>query len=529
MKIRMLMVGLVLALCGATHAQTNKTVPISLQVAGYGYSQLWLDKVTVTETYVTCYFVFENKSPGPRSTYSNTNIGLRGAYADEYNDVELTGISLGMSYVIKAAGAKRFSVAIERPAGELFLKGISCGIATINASVRISGSGNRKANVNISSVVDNIRIEKRAEPQTPTRVDASKPTITLRSPSLIQNIYRTEEASVTVRGKVSDPEGIASVHVNSKNASLKADGSFMSRVRLRIGKNPVKIEAMDINDNVGSKAFHVMREEFIEEDEFADIDFPPETGNTNSDGIAVVFGIEEYQYAPTVTSAYNDADIFREYLITTFGFERENIYFRTNNRATKGEFEKAFSKNGWIENNATESSDVFIFYAGHGAPEIDTKKTYLVPHDVDPNYATTGYSLEELYVNLGQMKVRSITVVMDACFSGGTRDNQALLVDARPLSIGIDNGVVMENTIVFCAASGSEISSAYKQKNHGIFTYFFLKGLGGGADGNHDKEITVSEMQQYLSEHVSAQARKMGREQNPQLLGSDRSRVLLRY
>jgi hypothetical protein len=60
-------------------------------------------------------------------------------------------------------------------------------------------------------------------------------------------------------------------------------------------------------------------------------------------------------------------------------------------------------------------------------------------------------------------------------------------------------------------------------------SYFFLKGLNKNADINNDKKITLGEMENYLRENVSSQARKMGREQNPQLHTSDKNKVLLRY
>jgi len=260
------------------------------------------------------------------------------------------------------------------------------------------------------------------------------------------------------------------------------------------------------------------------------VDYPKATSNKNSNAVAVVFGIESYRNAPNVSDAVNDADIFREYLIKRFGLNRENIYLRLDEQATKGEFDKVFSSNGWISRIANKNSDVFIYYAGHGAPDVKTKETFLVPYDGDPNYATsTGFSINELYDNLSDLNVKTITLIMDACFTGSSRDNQPILADARPVYIETESGNIPENTIVFTAASGNEISSAYTQKNHGIFTYYLLKGLNGNADSNRDKKITVNEMSSYLNENVPQQARKMGREQNPQLLGTDKNRVLLNY
>ena len=363
----------------------------------------------------------------------------------------------------------------------------------------------------------------------PKSIDNKNPIVNLYQPELSKDLFRTEDFSSIIKGKATDNEGIFQVYINSETASLKSNGQFQKRIKLRIGKNPIEIRAIDINNNETTKEFLIIRDEIIEEDEFSDIDFALETSNNKPNAIAVVLGIEEYQYAPNVTNAYNDAEIMREYLISTFGLKRENIYFRYNERATKGEFEKVFSENGWISKNADKNSEIYVFYAGHGVASTDDKSAYLIPNDIDPNYASTGYSLNELYQNLSNIKSKSTTIILDACFSGISRDNEMLLADSRPISIEVKQGSIPKNLNVFSASSGSEISSGYSQKMHGLFTYFFLKGLNKNADINDDKKITYGEMEEYLKENVSSQARKMGREQNPQLHTSDKDKVLLKY
>lgn len=360
--------------------------------------------------------------------------------------------------------------------------------------------------------------------------DSEKPKVYLNYPTLTNNFYRTEELFITLEGKVTDNMGLLSFQINGEKVRVSDNGIYKKRLKLKLGTNSIILKAKDINNNNITYDFVIVRDEIIEETQFSDVDYPIKTSYKNNNTIAIVFGIEKYRNAPSVSFAVNDADIFREYLIKRFGLKRENIYLRLDEQATKGEFDKVFSSNGWISSNSSNKSDIIIYFVGHGAPDSKTKETFLVPYDGDPNYATsTCYSINDIYRNLGGLKVNSITIVLDACFSGGTRENQSLLADARPIYIEVETGNVSKNTIVFTAASGSEISSAYKQKNHGIFTYYFLKGLNGNADGNRDKKITVSEMQNYLSKNVSIQARKMGREQNPQLLGTDKNRVLLKY
>jgi len=87
------------------------------------------------------------------------------------------------------------------------------------------------------------------------------------------------------------------------------------------------------------------------------------------------------------------------------------------------------------------------------------------------------------------------------------------------------------NVTVFSASSGSEISSAWPEKKHGLFSYFLMKGMRGDADANSDNQITVGELGDYVKERVSNYAGMLDREQTPglQTMDRDRDRVLIQY
>ena len=63
---------------------------------------------------------------------------------------------------------------------------------------------------------------------------------------------------------------------------------------------------------------------------------------------------------------------------------------------------------------------------------------------------------------------------MDACFSGSRREN-GMIVSARGVAIKPKKDIVTGNVVVFSAADGSETAYPYKEKGHGLFTYFLLK------------------------------------------------------
>jgi uncharacterized caspase-like protein len=83
----------------------------------------------------------------------------------------------------------------------------------------------------------------------------------------------------------------------------------------------------------------------------------------------------------------------------------------------------------------------------------------------------------------------------------------------------VDSPVVSsENLTVFTAAAGNQISSAYQEKRHGLFTYFFLKGLQGEADLNTDGVISLRELDGYVRNQVQTVARRKNVDQTPQIL-----------
>jgi hypothetical protein len=70
------------------------------------------------------------------------------------------------------------------------------------------------------------------------------------------------------------------------------------------------------------------------------------------------------------------------------------------------------------------------------------------------------------------------------------------------------------------AASGDQISSTYKEKGHGLFTYFMLKGIKNEDVVKPDGSIRMDDLFGYIKPQVERIARKQyNNEQTPQLMG----------
>lgn len=256
----------------------------------------------------------------------------------------------------------------------------------------------------------------------------------------------------------------------------------------------------------------------------------PVAKKSRPDAVAVVMGVRQYSDidVPLVNYALNDAQTVKDYLEKALGYDPKNIIYMAN--PTHGDMMRVFGKEGDPRGQLSSyivkgKSEVFVYYSGHGAPDINTRKAYLVPADASPSFiAMNGYSLDTLYKNLALLPAKKITVVTDACFSGAFNSG-TLLKNASPLAI-TPSSAGYERLNIFSSSKGTEISSWYTEKKHGLYTYFFLKGLQGDADKDGNKVITAEELENYLEEKVPALALRLyNRRQNPGFSGRKNEKI----
>ncbi len=259
----------------------------------------------------------------------------------------------------------------------------------------------------------------------------------------------------------------------------------------------------------------------------------PQGRNKNPDGIAVIIGNSNYEKTKPVKFALNDALAMKKYLIETFGFQEGNIFYIED--ARKSDLELMFgtkeqSRGKLFNAVKPKKSDVFIFYAGHGAPGLQDKNAYFVPVDCDPQYVEIGgYLTETFYRNLALVPAKSVSVVLDACFSGTD-----LFENISPIVIKAKGILNIQKGLLMASSQGAEVSSWYNEKAHGLFTYFFLKGIQSKiADKNGDNKLTALELHNFLAnptEAVPYFARKLHNiDQMPVIQGTQATKTLVEY
>ena len=227
----------------------------------------------------------------------------------------------------------------------------------------------------------------------------------------------------------------------------------------------------------------------------ADVDTDiPQCNKTNDRTFAVIIANENYSKLAKVPFALNDGKTFGEYCRRTLGLPQSNIRFYGD--ATYGTMLAAVNDIGKIAAAYNGNIRVIFYYAGHGAPNENTQEAFLMPVDAYGVGTEACYSLDRLYNELGALGAKNVTVFLDACFSGSTRDG-AMLASARGVAIKPKAVSPHGNMVVFSAASADETALPYNDKGHGLFTYFLLKKLQLS-----EGDVTFGELGDYITEQV---------------------------
>ena len=240
------------------------------------------------------------------------------------------------------------------------------------------------------------------------------------------------------------------------------------------------------------------------------------SNDVNPYRFALIIGNEDYnsyqvglENEVNVDFAVNDATVFKEYAIKVFGIQKDNILFLTNARAI--EMDNAIFKIRNIIKALNGKAEIIVYYAGHGFPDEKTKEPYLIPVDVTGTNLKFAVKLKDLYANLNEYPSKKITFFIDACFSGGARNLG--LVSARGVKIKPKANQLSGNFIVMSASSANQSSLSYKEKHHGIFTYFLLQKLK-----ETKGELTYKELSDFIVEQVGVKSAIINnKEQTPQI------------
>ena len=320
---------------------------------------------------------------------------------------------------------------------------------------------------------------------------------------------------------------LSSLLINGEEQGASNNGTYNIKKFIRIGfESKLTIVGTDANGNIETKIISAHRNSNLSIN--SELSLKPEKikATKPQDAVAIIIGIQNYKRIVKADFANNDAQVFYDYAVRALGVSHENIKLLIDSDAD--EVGIIQSMKNWLPLHVkSEKTKIYVFYSGHGLPSPDGKSLYLLPQGVDKDLLErTAINQQEIISALQASKPRSVTIFIDSCYSGLSRTGETLLASARPISLkSKEIGYPPEFTVI-SASSPDQISSSSPELQHGIFSFYLMKGMEGDADINKDGKITAGEMQQYVSDKVQRQAMSMNRKQEPQLIG-DANRVLV--
>jgi hypothetical protein len=361
--------------------------------------------------------------------------------------------------------------------------------------------------------------------------DAEGPKITINYPPEGARVDREE---LVVVGIVTDNASVdrVLVSVNGKMVTMSSDQAMSQRgysirtpVPLRPGQNVIEVSAVDKAGNMSQ----VVRSVTLT----AATATPPPPARLKHDQWAVVIGIGSYENVaiPRLKYTVADADAFHTMLVgQQMGLKKENVILLTDRSERKPTLKNIKWALGTFLSRAAQKNDtVYVFFAGHGAPEADPRgqerdglSKYLIPQDADPDdLYSTALAMDEMQNIFSRIESDRIVVFLDACYSGAAggrtfaAKNTRGMVDDKFLERLTD----AKGRTIVTASRPAEVSIELPELGHGIFTYYLIEGLKGAADLDRDGIVTLQELYPYLDQQVTKRSRSVGGNQHPVMKG----------
>ena len=349
----------------------------------------------------------------------------------------------------------------------------------------------------------------------------------------IASVITVNDQAYTLKGKIKDKSGVY-LTVDGRAVDLNKDEFEIERFSVNPDQQQkIKIVAIDDWNNKSEKTVTVKID--LSQNKVAKKyeDLKPNNirrVKTDNNRIAIIIGIEKYQYLNNLDAKYanRDANAFRAYATRALGIPSSNVEVLVDDKATRTQILKTF-KNNLRRLAGKKGKDIHIFFAGHGLASDNGEDLYILPQDGESSLLEdTAISRVELIELIQQVNPNSVTMYFDTCYSGQTRDEQLLVASLRPVRIVADEQETPDNFTIFTASDYDQTSGSIEEAKHGMFSYYLMKGLEGNADLNTDNKITNGELISYLKDNVSQEAFIQNRQQDPMFSG-DPDKVLISY
>ncbi len=240
------------------------------------------------------------------------------------------------------------------------------------------------------------------------------------------------------------------------------------------------------------------------------------TAEAGGRSIGIFVGVNNFDLKYAAEDAKRQAEIFGgtfNYETAVFSTDVTNDPSKRTWKPTKSNLETQIPN---ILSTAGPSDTVIVSFSGHGVLDEDGAG-YLVPQDASLDFLINGsLSLKWLRDQLRACRADTKLLLLDCCHAGAEK---GIGVRVRAAAVGeLARRLRDESGLqILASCRASQKSFELPQKGQGLFTHFLIEGLLHGADlPPQDRRITISELESYVSRHVTNYAdRQLNVDQTP--------------
>ena len=224
---------------------------------------------------------------------------------------------------------------------------------------------------------------------------------------------------------------------------------------------------------------------------------------SNAIGVAIGVGTFRDSTMPGVKFSAHDAEIMGRYFQRILGIPSRRVKVVIDNHALKDDLIEVFEQ--WLPKQSEPRTTAYIYVSGRAVVDQETGIVSLLPYDGSRAGASRAFSLARLHRALAKASLKQAVLMMDLSLEPSPGSDSGRLVPLR--WAGQDSNGTSDRVMLMIGNSGLQEAQAYQAGQHGLFTYFLLKGLRGAADLDKNGTVLSGELCAYVHGQVASLAR----------------------
>ena len=230
--------------------------------------------------------------------------------------------------------------------------------------------------------------------------------------------------------------------------------------------------------------------------------------------VAIAIGVGAFRDGamPTMALAAHDAEVMNGYFTTVMGIPPQKAKLVLDGKGLKDDWIEVFEQ--WLPKQAGAQTTAYVYVSGRALVDHETGAVSLLPFDATLSGSTRAFSLARLQRALANAPVKQAVVMLDLSLEPSSGADPARV--AEPKWMAQDSNGEPERVMLMVGNSTLQEAQAYQPGQHGLFTYFLLKGLRGAADLDKNGSVLAGELCAYVKKQVTSVGRSaLGDTQQP--------------